>query len=66
MSPLRCASIRQFIATDFADSTDKDFFLSVSPAICGRLPYSIPVLLTKASFLPSGDQEGTFIVPWPP
>jgi hypothetical protein len=26
----------------------------------------MPVLLTKAIFLLSGDQEGTFIVPWPP
>ncbi len=24
------------------------------------------VLLTKATLFPSGDQEGTFIVPWPP
>jgi hypothetical protein len=23
-------------------------------------------LLTKATFFPSGDQEGKFIVPWPP
>jgi hypothetical protein len=28
--------------------------------------YSIAELLTKASFRLSGDQEGTFIVPWPP
>jgi hypothetical protein len=28
--------------------------------------YSIPLLLTKASIVPSGDHEGTLIVPWPP
>jgi hypothetical protein len=40
---------------------------STSPAArLGLFAYSRSVLLTKASFVPSGDHDGTFMVPWPP